>query len=90
MLANAYHWTDRLTLWEAAPLAEEPTGFFAQVICNLGIPEALTILAMGVIVGLALQAIKQQAVGTMAILVSAVSAAAILATNLAAVLKGVG
>lgn len=89
MFTFGYEWTERITLWEAAPLAPDPVTIFEKVICNLGIPEALTILALGMIVGLALESIRQEAIGTMAILLSAIQAAAILATHLAAVMKGV-
>lgn len=89
MVTFAYEWTERLSWWEAAPLSDAPVTIFEKIICNLGIPEALAMLAMGVIVSVALDAMKMYEISILSVILSAVSAAATLAEHLAAIFKGV-
>lgn len=89
MFGIEYQWTDRLRLWEAAPLAEEPTNWFEGVLAQLGIPEIILLLSVGFIVYLVLDSIGQRSVGKMAWLVALVGSAATLINNLARISKGV-
>lgn len=74
-----YHWTDRITLWEAAPLSEQPN-WFEDILAQLGIPEIILVLAIGFIVCLVLESIGQKSVGKMAWLVALCSSVATLKT----------
>lgn len=89
MFGYEYNWIDRLRIWEAAPLAEQPTNWFENVLAKLGIPEIMLLLAMGFIVCLVLESIGQKSVGKMAWLVALCGSAATLIGNLARICKGV-
>ena len=89
MFGYEYSWVDRLRLWEAGPLAEQPTNFFEDILAQLGIPEIILLLAVGFIVCLVLDSIGQRSVGKMAWLVALCGSAATFITNLARICKGV-
>lgn len=76
-----YRWQDRITLWEAAPLAET-SNWFETILTKLGIPEIMLVLGLGFIVYFALEALGQRSIGRMTILVAIFSSVAILAENL--------
>jgi hypothetical protein len=83
MFGYEYQWTDRLRLWgPAAPLAESPNRFeaFLQAI---HIPEILTLLAIGVVVALVLEALGQRAVSKMALVIAVFGSASLLLTGIA-------
>jgi hypothetical protein len=89
MFGYEYHWTDRLTLWEAAPLAEGPN-WFEDVLAQIGIPEIILLLAVGAVVCVILENIGQKAIGKMAWVIALCGSAATLIDNIARIFdKGV-
>lgn len=82
-----YAWTERLTLIQPGSLADQPTNWFETILAQLGIPEILLLVAMGVIVGLVLDSIGQKAIGKMVIVVAWLNAASLFITRLAQVSK---
>jgi len=77
-----FKWTDRITVWEAAPLEEQP-GWFDSVLSQLGLPEIMLLLGVGVVTCYMLEAIGQKSIGKMALLVSIFSVASVLVQNIA-------
>lgn len=78
-----YHWTDRLKLWgPAPPLAESPNRIeaFLQAI---HISDVLTLLAVGAVVALVLEALGQRAIGKMAWIVALFGSASMILTGIA-------
>jgi hypothetical protein len=87
---SEFQWTDRLRLWEAGELAEQP-GWLDAVLSQLGLPEVMLLIGVGVIVCYMLEAIGQKGIGKMTLLVAIFSAASVLIENIARIaetLKG--
>lgn len=83
MFGYEYQWTDRLKLWgPAAPLAESPNRI-EEFLQAIHIPEVLTLLAVGVVVALVLEALGQRAVGKMALIIAVFGSASMVLTGIA-------
>lgn len=80
----AFQWTDRLTIVQEAPLADTPN-WFEGVLAQLGIPEIMLVVGMGVVVSMALDTIGQRGIGKMCMVVAVFNAVQILVQRLAAV-----
>lgn len=84
---SEFQWTDRLRLWEAAELSEKP-GYFDAVLSQLGLPEVMLLIGVGVVVCFMLEAIGQRSIGRMTLLVSIFSAVSVLIENISKIAKG--
>lgn len=79
----AFSWTERLTLVQEAPLADSPN-WFEGFLAQLGLPEIMLVLGLGIVVSLALDTVGQRAIGKMALIVAVFNAVQILVQKLAA------
>jgi hypothetical protein len=78
-----YHWTDRLRLWGPAPPLAETPNRFEEFLQAIHIPEVLTLLAIGVVVALVLEALGQREIGKMALIISLFGSASMVLTGIA-------
>lgn len=83
-----YTWTERLSLINAAPLADQPN-WFEKIVCHLGIPEIMMLLGAAIIVNFMLEALGQKPIGKMVLVVGVFQSIAVLVTNLSALCRGV-